>query len=36
MIALLSLGALALWACLATARAIATDDYRRLPDRTGR
>ena len=33
MIALLSLGALALWAALATVQAIATDDYRRLPDR---
>ncbi len=33
MIALLSLASLALWAALATLRAIATDDYRRLPTR---
>jgi hypothetical protein len=33
MITLLPLGALGLWAILATVQAIRTDDYRRLPDR---
>ena len=33
MIALVSLVALSLWAALATAQAIRTDDYRRIPDR---